>query len=717
VEFSAEAIVTSPLADLTLLPVAPTLQFDGASRAFESVVTVRSQPYFAQRRNGVSRAGSTRLRPSDECEATILITNDGSAAATDAVLHLQADPGLDDLRAFDKNVQLDIENPSANPGQALIELGAIDPYASRKITVRARVRTPYPDRSELRCSASLHTRELGEVPLGEAAWRVESHPAFSAESSALSLVQDDVFRPNQLVDVFVRLRNEGTDAAQNVRLRLYVSPEARLESVEGATRERSTLSFGEIAPGASAEARLGVRLLRSLAKAHPVSIDSVITADAMLPVQLPPLTIVTTAEPNFAIGTLRSEPDEIVDAGAEVEFVLHVRNSGDGPARKVKITVPTLDSLIYVPNSTSVNDVSVRDVGALSPMMSERGIALSDVDSGVEATIRWREVVHNGLPSGESIVRTAHIAYDGDRVDEIAAQEVKVRCAPAFADTISGLPFGLDGMIGPSLGGPPQRALSPSDDRFMELPPATPVLRPEIQSGAMLSLAPSTNGEGYARAATAVLAPEAIATGVVQCVTAFDRDRLTRTLRFIGETRFTGLITHLFAIRALFPDAVSSADDATLREMRETLRETLDRLFIKLRLPNYVIAQRDLESTAARDALCAFLDRLNPQMPPAELSGSLVLRGSIDPHEVQQLRSRLDDAPVATALPWGVLARFVPSEGDALRNYRDLLVAALDDLTGADEVSFIDALQRKGYPILDAALDVVRTQLAHTAIS
>jgi hypothetical protein len=103
-------------------------------------------------------------------------------------------------------------------------------------------------------------------------------------------------------------------------------------------------------------------------------------------------------------------------------------------------------------------------------------------------------------------------------------------------------------------------------------------------------------------------------------------------------------------------------------------------------------------------------------MPPADLSGSLVLRGSIDPHDVQQLRNRLDDAPVATALPWGVLARFLPSEGDALRNYRDLLIAALDDLAGVDEIAFVDALQRKGYPILDAALDVVRTQLAHTAV-
>src|SRR5579872_210119 len=704
VELLAEATVASPMPDLTVLRMAPEMHWEGGSRQFECSVTARSTPYFAPRRNGIVRVNAATVHPSDECEALVTLVNDGSAAASDAVLHVHVDSGLDDVHVFDKNARLDLENDG-------VDLETIEPYSSRKITIRARVRTPYPDRSELRLGASLHTRELGETPLDEAVWRVESHPAFSTQTSGLTLAQDDVFRPNQLVDVFVRLRNEGTDIAQNVRLRLYVSPEARLESVEGATRERSTLIFGEIAPGASVEARLGVRLLRSLAKAHPVSIESVLTADAMLPVQLSGLTIVTTAEPNFAIGTLRSEPDDLVDAGTEIEFILHVRNSGDGPARNASITVPPLDALIYVPNSTCVNDLPVRDVGALSPLMNERGIVLSDVDPGIEATIRWREVVHNGLPSGEAIARVARIAYDGDHTDDIAASEVKVRCAPAFANTISGLPFGLDGMLGPSLGGPPQRALS--GEGFVELPPAMPVSRPEIPGSTMLSLAPSTNGEGYGHQATAVLTAAAVDTDRIHCVTAFDRDRLTRTLRFLGEARFTGLVTHLFAIRAFFPDALSTDDDVRLREMRETLRETLDRIFIKLRMPTYVIAPRDLETTASRDTLAALLESLDRERAPSPISGSVVLHGTLEPDAIDELRHRLNDAAIASALPWAILARFLPSEGDGLRNYRDLVIAAFDDLAAVDETAFVDALQRKQYPVLDAALDVVRTQLAH----
>lgn len=693
VEFVAEASVLSPIVDGTSLPVRAKLHWDSTGeRDFECTAVVRSQPCFATRRNRISRAGSGIVHPSDECEATVVLTNDGSAAATDARLHLLLDPALDEVRVFDKTVRLPMDRDE-------VALGTIDPYGSRRLTVRARVRTPYANRSELRLSASLHAREVGEVFLGEANWRVESHPAFSPETSQLELVQDDVFRPNQLVEVHVRLRNEGTDIANNVRLRLYVSPEARLESVEGATRERSALLFGEIRPGGTVEAKLGVRLLRSLAKAFPVTIEAVLTADAMLPVQLTKLTIVTTAEPNFAVGTLHSEPADIADAGDEVEYVLHVRNSGDGPARRARVSIDTLNELIYVPNSTTVNDLPVRDIGAQSPLASEQGIILSDVDPGVEATIAWREVVHNGLASGETIVRLARVAYDGDRLDEIAAPELKVRCSPVFANAIAGLPFGLDGMLGPAFGGG-QRALPDLDDRFLQLPRAMPVSRTESVSTSVLSLATSGNGQSH----------DGETAQLVETVVAFDRERLTRTLKFLSEARFQGLASHLFAVRAFFPDEAGSANGA-LQDVREILRETLDRLFIKLRLPHYVIAPRDLENAATRASLLALLANVQPGHVTVT-DAAAVLRGAVDADELRALRDRLEDAPLATAMPWAALARFLPSESDAEANYRRMLITSLDDLAGVDETAFIDALQRRPYPVLDAALDVVRAQLS-----
>lgn len=701
VELTVEALVASPIANGTQLETRAVLAWERGERAFEKSVTVRSAPYLSARRNGIEAAGATVVRPGDEVEAAITLTNDGSAAITDAVLEIRPDPALDALTLYEKNAKVALEEFSA-------EIGRLEPYSSRRFSIRAHVRSPYADRSEFAIAASLHSLELGETQLGEAKFRVDSHPAFSAERSTLGLMSDDVFRPNQLADVYVRLVNEGTDTASDVRLRLYISPEARLESVDGATRDRSSLLFGEIAPGASVEARLGLRLLRSLAREFPVTVDAVLTAGAVLPTPLHRLTIVTTAEPDFSVGALRSEPADSADVGETVEYVLHVRNGGDGPARRVFISVDSTDALIYVPNSTTVNDVNVRDAGAAAPFASERGIALNDVDPGIEATIRWREVVHNGLAAGESIVRTAHVRYDGERHDEIASPELKVRSGPSFANNIPGLPFGLDGMLGPALGGG-QRAISGSE--YLELPPATPVARADsyeldalpqqyLQLEALETDADMRAGE-YANGA----AHAASTTHRIELSRQFSHEQLEKIFRFLDEAHFGGSVAHLFAIRAFLPQSQA------LEPVCAQLRDALDHLFIKLRLPNYVAAPRDLETPPMRAALLDALEELPREAPASGDGGDLHLSAAVDAALFPKLRARIEPSALGTAAPWYALAFLIVDSTPQLHAYRAKLVEHLDRLLDLDAQAFIDALQRSSAPELDAALREVKQHL------
>ena len=710
VDLLCEAIVISPLADGSTIEIAATIAWepargDDSQRRFERTVAIHSEPSLPSRRNAIARAHGEVVKPGEEIEATITVANEGSTSATDMVLHLRIDPALDEVRLTEKSSRVSLDGDTA-------EIGTIDPYSQRRFVLRARVRTPYADRSELHVGASVHSRELGETPLGEVAWRVDSHPSFSPQSSDLRLESEEVLRPNQLADVAVHITNVGSDVAHNVRVRLYISPEARLETVDGATREKSKLVFGEIGPGATAEARLGLRLLRSLAKEYPVTVDGVLTADAMLPVPLERLTIATTAEPDFSVGSLRSEPIDVVDVGETIEWTLHVRNGGDGPARRVQIYCAQPQSLIYVPNSTTVNDVPIRDVGVFSALSSERGIVLNDVDPGVEATIRFRDVVHNGLPAGEAIMRVATVHYDGERHDEMPSNELKVRATPVFANAIPGLPFGLDGMVGPAFGGG-QRMLT--EDRFMELPPATPVSGNGDMTGGRIAgadypaLVAASNGSDV----DARLAGDRVGVSVT-----FTAERHARVLRFLDEARFDGLVTHLFAMRAFFPEAIGDTHVGAVASMREMLRDETDRLFIKLRLPSYVIAPRDIETASTRATLERLLhDVHGARGTPAETPGAaVVLRGGYDPAEIAELGDRLGEIELASAFPWAILARFLPDGTAQFAHYRTMLVARLDSFDDSDSTEFLDALQRRRDVALDAALDVVRTSLHANAV-
>src|SRR5579885_3187332 len=127
-DFVTEVTVLSPFSGNPSVPIRAVLRWDTGEREFHDTVAVSARPYLNARRNSVERSGAMLARPGEECEAAIAIVNDGSAPATDAVLHVVTDAGLEDVRAFEKSARLTIENES-------IELGTIEAYGTRRIAV------------------------------------------------------------------------------------------------------------------------------------------------------------------------------------------------------------------------------------------------------------------------------------------------------------------------------------------------------------------------------------------------------------------------------------------------------------------------------------------------------------------------------------------------------------------------------------------------------
>ncbi|NNM99395.1 MAG: DUF11 domain-containing protein [Candidatus Eremiobacteraeota bacterium] len=691
-EFAVEFVLASPQSPGKELSVGARVSWEPSAalgeRYFERRLTIVSRPHFVPRRNRIARIGTGLVRPGESVEGEISIANTGSATAHDAALLFAYDPEFESLEVFEN------ETPRALVDRRL-EIGALEPFHPRMLHLRARLQSPLRDRTEASLRVTLTSQESEERSLGDLRWTVDSHPLFSPERSRLERPDGEALRPNRVTEVTLHLENVGSDSAQNVGVRLFLAPEARIESVEGATRANSAVLVGEIAAGASAEVRVGIRLLRSLAREFPLTLDAVVTADAMVPVQLERLTIATTAQPEFAAGTLRSEPNESIEAGESIDWTLRLRNSGDGTARRVEIAIEQPQTVIYVPNSTTVNGVSVRDVGTLPPFAAGRGIVFTAVEPGVEAVIRWRDVAHNQLQLGERIVRKARVSYDGERSDEILSGELQVRATPLLAGSIAGLPFGLDGIVGSVLG--EQRTVEQApyvEVQRAERPPAetlTPsAIMPAVLNGSMVS---------RSRVGTlVVLGPE----------------RLAQIERQLGEFRPGKIVGHLFALRALLPDAVGSAQLPSLDLLRDALRESLDRLFIKLRIAHYAMVERELETPALRasieNALAdAALARGAPTLPSGQVAS---LTGHFDGDEMRALLERLPEAPLASALPWFALAHLLPDERVPVARYRSALCAALGSLLACDPSEFLDRLTRGTDDGLDAALAGVRESLA-----
>ncbi len=438
VEAGLDAYVVSPALDGTKLVVVAQVYAPSGTLTFEHPLTVRARPRFMPGRNGVELLDAATVSPASNVRFVIRVANDGTTNATDARLRVSTDTGLEDLR-FEEG-----QRGASRLNNGVIDLGVVEPGTAREIVVQARVASPIPDGTELRLSAVLETAEVPSTSLGTQAFVVRSRPRFTRATSYLKLASDEPLHPDRSLDVVVRVENEGTDIAHDVRIALSVSPEARLEAVSGATREGDALIFGNVGPGASVEATTRVRLAKFVAHGTTLAVEGRLTGVGFLPFTLDPIAIATAAEPEFRRGaSLRTHPQDGIDAGMPVLYMLTVRNTGDGASRKLTVTVDPIANATYVPGSTSINDVALLDANGESPLWAGEGLVLQDVDPGTEIRMHWYVVVNTPLPAGTLIDAVARLAWDAGKELTVHGTHLRVRSSPAFAVRDSGLPFSV----------------------------------------------------------------------------------------------------------------------------------------------------------------------------------------------------------------------------------------------------------------------------------
>jgi uncharacterized repeat protein (TIGR01451 family) len=706
VEVSLYAVVRAPAAHGYELRLAARLEWSKGERSFERILTVRSAPAFPAAFNRIDRDRARQIVPGEVAAFTIRLENMGADSATDARLQLEVDAGLERLRVTERDGELTVGD------DGVLALGTLDPNVRRTLHVEATVASALADQSPLRLRATLRTAQLGETDLGAASYVAASRPRFSAAQSRLALENSEVLRPNRTTVALLSLVNEGTDRGRDVRVRLQLPDELRLESVEGASRDGETVVFGEIAAQAKQEASLNVRLVGAIGIGDVLEVGARVSGINVVPFSLAPMQLATHAEAAFAEGAaLTSLPAEAVDAGDDILYTLALRNCGDGAARRMTVRLEPPSNSVYAPGTTTVNDVPLLDFAGTSPLLAPGGLTLADVGPGVEVVVRLRAIVNTPLPAGSLIETRATVSFDDTPEFALRSEPLRVRSAHALPIVDPQLPFSvLDAAAGRAGSGfrfAPAEPLA-GEMTYIPLPAATPV---------------RTNGSREAdalpHAEQVRLAPAPVAAAVL----ALDLppERLDWIVEYLEEARFRGLVAHLMVLRALFPTRAASREGtAQLQRYGELLGELVDRLFIKLRLPEVALERDDLETDALRDALRSLLDTLAHEPAPERLDDSgLRLFGAVEAERLNALSASLEREKLVTAAPWRALSALM---GTSLRRdgvvvadfraYRDALGAALGALTDLSPTAFEAALHEPGDVDLEVERESVLRALA-----
>ena len=721
VEVSLAGIVGSPITHGQELPLEARVEWQKSHRAFARTLNVRSAPAFPGAFNRVERETPRRLAPGDAAKFTIHLENMGADVATDVRVRLEVDEALEQLRVSETDGEVAIADDRS------VHLDTLEPNAPRTLTVEARVAATIEDQSQLRLHAVLRTKQLGDIDLGSAQHAIASRPRFSAKTSKLVAESGEVLRPNRTMACRMTVQNEGTDRGKDVRVRLQLPEELRLESVDNASRDAESVVFGEVPAQATREATVHLRLLGTAADGDVLQVNARLTGSNVVPLSLEPVSLTTHAEPAFDEGaTLTSHPMETVDAGQEIVYTLALRNSGDGAAKRLNARIDTPSNTVYAPGSTTVNELSLLDFAGTSPLLAPNGLTLGDVGSGAEVIVQLSMIVNTPLPPGTAIETRAHVTWDEQPEMIIRAEPLRVRSASALPIVDPSLPFSvLDAAAAPhtAYGNGRQRALptGEGDTTYIELPPAKPVRgalpRDVTQSG------PNSTVPGAD--VTLSLSKGPPASDTIETPTALylslPENRLDWILKYLEEARFDGLIAHLMVIRALFPEtAEGPRANAVLARHVQLLDELVDRLFLKLRLPGVELAPEDLETPQYRASLRTLLDALRTERGSEEPDGAgLRLVTFVDPATVADLASALDGAPLATAAPWRATAMLMGTslERDGVvaasfAAYRDAVERALTELAGLPPPEFEAALLRPGFVDLEVERETVLREFA-----
>jgi uncharacterized repeat protein (TIGR01451 family) len=699
VEVALSGVVRSPIAHGQELPLEASVDWRKSQRTFARTLNVRSMPAFPAAFNRIERETPRRLGPGDAARYTIHLENMGADVANDVRVRLEADEALEQLRVTENDAEVALGDDRS------VHLDTLEPNAPRTLRVEARVAATVEDQSQLRLHAALRTKQLGEIDLGSAQHAIASRPRFSAKSSKLVAESGEVLRPNRTMACRMTVHNEGTDRGKDVRVRLQLPEELRLESVENASRDAESVVFGEVPAQETREATVHLRLLGTAGAGDVLQVNARLAGSNVVPLSLEPVSLTTHAEPAFDEGAaLTSHPMETVDAGQEIVYTLSLRNSGDGAAKRLNARIDTPSNTVYAPGSTTVNELSLLDFAGTSPLLAPNGLTLGDVGSGAEVVVQLSMIVNTPLPPGTSIETRAHVTWDDQPEMIVRAEPLRVRSASALPIVDPTLPFSvLDAAAAPTplYGNGRQRALPTGDPdtTYIELPPATPV------RSALPQRDVTGSGSVTLSLSKGARAPDDTIETPTALYLSLPEERLDWIVRYLEEARFPGLIAHLMVIRALFPDtAEAPSASAQLNRHAQLLSEMVDRLFLKLRLPGVGFFPEDLETSEYRASLAALIDTLRRERGRAEMDASgLRLVSFIEPATLAALGDELARAKLVTAAPWLVAAMLMGTtlerDGTVVTDfspYRDAIVRALSQLADFSPTEFEDALHKPG---------------------
>ncbi|MBI2263715.1 MAG: DUF11 domain-containing protein [Armatimonadetes bacterium] len=418
--------------------------------------TVRSCADFGNRKtNLILVSPGRKVSPGERIVFTVQYNNHGHATARNAVVSGEFPEYLEYVPNQARLNSAPVADASGECplfAKGGLAIGQVPAGQKGEIKVEARVRSPLEDKKRIFLKMLLASDQSEPVTLSSPTLEVRSIPSFSDFAlTGLRVTPGGKVPSGELLTYVVSLQNSGTAMAKNVRI-LLSGPEATAYSLGTTTLNGAPaddqdglspllsatgLAIGDLAPGQIVHGACKVRIKEGTPNGEILAARATLLCDELKPVLSNTTKNLVNSWVDFSYPahiTLDVDPQGSIRPGQTLKYQLTYRNGGNIPAHKVTLRARIPQHTSYVPHSTCLSGIPVKDVREECVLTREPGLVLPVVPPNEEGAISYEVLVKSPLENRVDIYNRATVqCMECEPVVTNTTHNI-VHSAPDFAD-------------------------------------------------------------------------------------------------------------------------------------------------------------------------------------------------------------------------------------------------------------------------------------------
>lgn len=404
----------------------------------------RSSPVLQNPETVASLEAVRVAEPGEEIRVTARVHNSGHATAHDVVVVL---PVPDRTTYVAGSARIDgretpIDERAGDPfgfGNATVASPALAAGATLVVEYRARIDSPLDDNTRIVLGGAVAASEIAEFELARAELSVRSASRFDTDATRLVVDAPSEVEPGRRVRVALVAENDGTCAADDVRVRLNLPDGLRYAPGSRAVDGRSVADsetpgsfvFTRVEAGRRVEASIDAYVVSPAVDGTPLPIiGSLQWSTGSRPFER---ALVIRSSPRFIEGrnAISLDGPAQVAPGNEVRATIRIANDGTAQATGVRIAIdgdPALQSLRYVDETGEAR-------------VQATGIDLGTIPPGAARTIALAANVVSPVADRTEIRLRARLESDQTVPVPLGQVELTVRSRARFSPATATLAY------------------------------------------------------------------------------------------------------------------------------------------------------------------------------------------------------------------------------------------------------------------------------------